>query len=128
MYGKNSVHPFNLLHETSMLTDCFALARPTAEVLSWIEELLYLINSKSNLLGDGRDLAKISSDLGLDQASLTTVVARTPQKTALKVFRLIYPTVANRAACVSISRMSQIQLKNIYRQFFFSFHCTFFFL
>lgn len=96
------------------------LARPTAEVLEWLQELLYLINNNASFVGDGRDLNQIGEDLGLDQTSLLTVVARTPQKSALKLFRLLYPTISSRANCISISRMCQVELTNIYRELFIS--------
>ena len=75
------------------------------------------MNNKGAFRGDGRDLAKIGEDLGLSEASLVTVVARTPQKSALKLFRLIYPTVRSRAQCISISRIPRGLLENIYRKF-----------
>jgi hypothetical protein len=86
-------------------------------VLEWLQELLYLMNNNISFTGDGRDLKKIGEDLGLDEASLLTVVARTPQKSALKLFRLLYPTIGSRAGCISISEMAQEQLENIYCEF-----------
>jgi hypothetical protein len=92
------------------------LARPNAEVLEWLQEMLFLMNNNGSFVGDDRSLKQIGEDLGLDEASLATVVARTPQKSALKLFRLLYPTVGSRANCGSISKMCQEQLKNIYRE------------
>jgi hypothetical protein len=62
-------------------------------------------------------MKQIGKDLGLDEASLVTVAARTPQKSALKLFRLLYPTVGSRAKCMSISKIPQEQLDHIYREF-----------
>ena len=96
------------------------LARPTAEVLEWLQELFYLINNNGSFVGDGRNLQKIGEDLGLDEASLLTVAARTPQKSALKLFRLLYPTIASRAKCISILKISESVLDNIYREFIYN--------
>jgi hypothetical protein len=76
-----------------------------------------LIDNNTSFNGDGRDLKKIGEDLGLDEASLLTVVARTPQKSALKLFRLLYPTIGSRANCISISEMAQAQLEDVYCEF-----------
>ncbi|CAF1360031.1 unnamed protein product [Rotaria sordida] len=89
-------------------------ARPTAEVVEWIQELLDLMNNKTSFQGDGRILDTIVDDLGLDEVSFITVAARTPQESALKLFHLLYPTVISRANCGSISRVHQAQLNNIY--------------
>jgi hypothetical protein len=72
------------------------------------------MNNNVTFIGDDRDLKQIGEDLGLDEASLLTVTARTPQKSALKLFRLLYPTVGNRANCISIAKMNAQQLGNIY--------------
>ncbi|CAF4637124.1 unnamed protein product, partial [Rotaria sp. Silwood2] len=88
--------------------------RPTAEVFEWLQEMLDLMNNKASFQGDGRSLDKIIEDLKLDEVSFITVAARTPQKSALKLFRLLYPTVSSRANCGSISRVPRAQLDNIY--------------
>ena len=64
--------------------------------------------------GDGRTLEQIGAALGTDSTALVSVAARTPQKSALKIFRLLYPTVDSRARCQSISRIPQEQLNDIY--------------
>ena len=71
--------------------------------------------------GDGRSLDQLGEDLGIDPASLATVAARTPQKSALKLFRLLYPTIGSRANCRSISSVPQEQLDNIYSKFSYIF-------
>ena len=76
------------------------------------------INGDGSYSGDGRSLEKIGEDLGLDPMSLAIVVARTPQKSSLKLFRLLYPTIHERAAVGSIQTLPQEQLENIYREFF----------
>ena len=79
--------------------------------------MFHLMDNHGVYTGDGRTLEQIGAALGIDPASLVSVAARTPQKSALKLFRLLYPTVASRARCQSISRMSQEQLNDIYGQF-----------
>lgn len=64
--------------------------------------------------GDGRNLSQIDEDLGVDEANLATVAARTPQRSALKLFRALYPTIAKRADCRSIRNLPQAMLDNIY--------------
>ncbi|CAF1228441.1 unnamed protein product [Rotaria magnacalcarata] len=90
------------------------LPRPTAEALEWLQELFDLMNSNTSFRSDGRSLAKIGEDLGLDEPSLMIVAARTPQKSALKLFRLLYPTIGNRTDCKSISDRPSEVLQNIY--------------
>ena len=92
------------------------LARPTAEVLEWLRELFDLLINGS-LKQDERNLSKIGDSLVLNETQLITVAARTPQKSALKLFRLIYPTIGSRAALVSISKIPKIILDNAYREF-----------
>ena len=92
----------------------FCLARPTAEVIEWLHELFDIMNNNGPFSGDGRTLKGIGKELGIDEASLVTIAARTPQKSALKLFRLLYPTVDSRAKCGSISKVPQEQLENIY--------------
>jgi hypothetical protein len=104
------------------------LARPKAEVLEWLEELLYLMNSNSSYTGDGRDLRKIGEELGLDETSLLMVVARTPQKSALKLFRLLYPTISSRAKCESISKMSKTTMDNVYGEVTYNIFVIFIFV
>ncbi|CAF4878636.1 unnamed protein product, partial [Rotaria sp. Silwood2] len=89
--------------------------RPTAEVLEWLRELFDLLNSNAGFRGDGRSLSSIGEELGIDETNLITVAARTPQKSALKLFRLLYPTIGLRASCISISKLPEEQLQNIYR-------------
>ena len=72
------------------------------------------MNNRAIFQGDGRSVNTIVQDLGVDEVSLATVAARTPQKSALKLFRLLYPTVSSRAKCGSISRVPQAQLDNMY--------------
>lgn len=105
--------------ETGRRKQCivFTLARPTAEVFEWLKELLDLMNNNGVFSGDGRTLDQIGQDLGVDPTSLLTVVARTPQKSALKLFRLVYSTVAKRAECRSIKHVPQEVLQNIYGKF-----------
>lgn len=69
--------------------------------------------------GDGRSLEQLAEDLGLDQMTSMSVAARTPQKSALKLFRILYPTNSCRAKCRSITNVPQEQLVNIYRMIFF---------
>jgi hypothetical protein len=95
----------------------FNLARPAAEVLEWLQELFDLMSNNGAFKGDGRTLNKIGQDLHLDETSLIAVLARTPQKSALKLFRLLYPTVGGRAKCGSISNIPKQQLENIYGEF-----------
>ncbi len=95
----------------------YNLARPTAEVLDWLNELFLLMDKNRSFCGDGRDLVQIGEDLKLDTTALMTVAARTPQKSALKLFRLLYPTTNGRARLVSISNVEQQKLKNIYCEF-----------
>ncbi|CAF2842983.1 unnamed protein product [Rotaria sp. Silwood2] len=90
------------------------LPRPTAEVLEWLRELFDLLNSNAGFRGDGRSLSSIGEELGIDETNLITVAARTPQKSALKLFRLLYPTIGLRASCISISKLPEEQLQNIY--------------
>ncbi|CAF1421172.1 unnamed protein product [Adineta ricciae] len=90
------------------------IPRPTAEVLEWLSELFDIISSNGVFVGDGRSLEQIGHELGIDTTSLATISARTPQKSALKIFRLLYPTVGSRANCGSISAVPQEQLENIY--------------
>ena len=98
---------------------CFILtsARPTVAVVEWLEELFHLMKDNKAFSGDGRTLNDIGIQIGLDPADLVTVQARTPQKSALKIFRLLYPTIGSRAACGSISRISKEELENIYSEF-----------
>jgi hypothetical protein len=97
--------------------DFFSLARPTAEVLEWLHELIDLMNNNGIFSGDGRSLEAIGDALGLDKTSLVTVAARTPQKSSLKLFRLLYPTVGSRANCISIAKIPKEKLENIYCEF-----------
>ncbi|CAF1233897.1 unnamed protein product [Adineta ricciae] len=90
------------------------IPRPNADVLDWLTELMDLMKNNGRFKGDGRTLEKIGEDLGLDKTSLITVAARTPQKSALKIFRLLYPTIGSRADCMSISAIPKEQLENIY--------------
>ena len=83
----------------------FNLARPTAEVLEWLQQLFQIMDNNANFKGDERTLNKIGRYLSLDKTTLITVAARTPQKSALKLFRLLYPTVGSRANCGSISKI-----------------------
>ncbi len=85
-------------------------------------------------VGDGRTLEQIGDDLGVDAASLVTVIAQTLQQSALKLFRLLYPTVGSRAKCQSIGKIPREQLNDIYskfsytlliNKFIFVFQCTF---
>ncbi|CAF1464160.1 unnamed protein product [Adineta steineri] len=94
------------------------IPRPTAAVTEWLEELFHLMKDNKAFPGDGRNLKSIGEDLGLEPENLVTVAARTPQKSALKLFRLLYPTIGNRAACVSISKLPKEQLQNIYSEIF----------
>jgi hypothetical protein len=80
------------------------------------------INGDGSYSGDGRSLEKIGEDLGLDSVSLVTVAARTPQKSALKLFRLLFPTIRDRACIGSIKNMPQEQLGNIYGEYFSCIH------
>jgi hypothetical protein len=66
--------------------------------------------------GDGRTLNGIGEDLCLNASNLVTIAARTPQKSALKLFRLLFSTVGDRAACGSISKIDNEILQNIYRK------------
>lgn len=97
----------------------FVLARPTAEVAEWLQELFDLLSAGNLFKGDGRSLEQIAEDLGVDQTTSIFVAARTPQKSALKLFRTLYPTIGSRANCRSISKVPQKQLDDIYRMFFF---------
>lgn len=63
--------------------------------------------------GDGRSLEQIAEDLGLDPMTSMAIAARTPQKSALKFFRILYPTISSRANCTSIVNVPQGQLQNI---------------
>jgi hypothetical protein len=94
------------------------VGRPSAEVIEWLNEIMDTINGDGSYSGDGRSLEKIGEDLGLDPMSLAIVIARTPQKSSLKLFRLLYPTILERAAVGSIQNLPQEQLENIYREFF----------
>ena len=96
----------------------FNLARPTAEVLEWLSELFDIMSSNGVFVGDGRSLEQIGHELGIDSTSLAVISARTPQKSALKIFRLLYPTVGSRANCRSISAVPQEQLDNIYGELY----------
>ncbi|UJR19819.1 hypothetical protein I4U23_022952 [Adineta vaga] len=91
-----------------------SIPRPTADVIEWIRELMDILNSNGMFTGDGRTLDQIGEDLGVDPASLATVLARTPQKSSLKLFRLLYPTISSRAHCRSILSVPDEQLTNIY--------------
>ena len=75
------------------------------------------MNNNGTFKGDGRTLEKLGEDLGLEGTVMVTVAARTPQKSALKLFRLLYPTINERARCRSISKIPKEQLQNIYRKF-----------
>ncbi|CAF4980346.1 unnamed protein product [Rotaria sp. Silwood1] len=90
------------------------LPRPTAEVLEWLRELFDLLNSNGAFRGDGRSLSSIGDELGIDEMHRITVAARTSQKSALKIFRLLYPTISLRANCISIAKLPETQLQNIY--------------
>ncbi|CAF4600336.1 unnamed protein product [Rotaria socialis] len=100
-------HQLNELKSTT-------LPRPTAEALDWLRELFDLLDNNATFRGDGRSLDKIGEDLGLDSTNLITVAARTPQKSALKLFRILYPTIGSRANCISISNIPDEKLTNIY--------------
>lgn len=89
-------------------------ARPTAEVMEWLEELFEIMNRNGKFKGDEKTLNALGEKLGLDTTSLLTVHARTPQKSSLKLFRLLYPTVGDRARCGSISKIPAKQLECIY--------------
>jgi len=95
----------------------FNLARPTAEVLYWLHELLDLMNNKGLFKGDGRSLKTIAKALKINETNLITVAARTPQKSALKLFRLLYSTISSRAELGSISKVPAQQLENIYCEY-----------
>ena len=84
--------------------------------MEWLRELFDLL-SNGSLKQDERNLSMIGDSLGLDETQLITVAARTPQKSALKLFRLIYPTIGSRATLVSISKVPKTILDNIYREF-----------
>ncbi|CAF1055761.1 unnamed protein product [Rotaria sordida] len=90
------------------------LPRPTAEVLEWLRELFDLLNSNAAFRGDGKSLSSVGEELGIDETARITVAARTPQKSALKIFRLLYPTISLRANCISILKLPEEQLQNIY--------------
>ncbi|CAF1547364.1 unnamed protein product, partial [Rotaria magnacalcarata] len=79
----------------------------------------------SNLIGFSRRTNEIPSTIVLrdravvasqrfDNTNLITVAARTPQKSALKLFRILYPTIGSRANCISISNIPDEKLTNIY--------------
>jgi hypothetical protein len=93
------------------------LARPTAGVLEWLQELFDLMNNNRAFRGDDTALEKIAEALGIDATSLVSIAARTPQKSSLKLFRLLYPTTGSRGKCRSISEVPGEQLQNIYREF-----------
>ena len=78
------------------------------------------MNNNGTFKGDQGTLTTLGAQLGLDQATLVTVAARTPQKSSLKLFRILYPTVGSRAACGSISNVPREQLENIYCEFNYS--------
>ncbi len=86
-------------------------------MVEWLQELFDLMNNNGVFRGDGRTLDKIGKDLGLDAANLVTVAARTPQRSALKLFRLLFPTIGSRAECVSITNIPQKTLHDIYGKF-----------
>ncbi|CAF2162797.1 unnamed protein product [Rotaria magnacalcarata] len=54
-------------------------ARPTAEVLDWLQELFDIMGNNGAFRGDGRCLNTIGGALGQDEASLVGVAARTPK-------------------------------------------------
>ncbi|CAF1110826.1 unnamed protein product [Rotaria magnacalcarata] len=105
---------YNVLKKRVAFVKTSTIPRPTSEVLDWLHELLDIMKNNGAFKGDGRSLNKIGQDLGLDETSLISVAARTPQKSALKLFRLLYPTVGSRAECGSISKVPPKQLENIY--------------
>ncbi|CAF3774785.1 unnamed protein product [Rotaria magnacalcarata] len=105
---------YNVLKKQVAFIKTSTIPRPTSEVLDWLHELLDIMKNNGAFKGDGRSLNKIGQDLGLDETSLISVAARTPQKSALKLFRLLYPTVGSRAECGSISKVPPKQLENIY--------------
>ncbi|CAF4203837.1 unnamed protein product, partial [Rotaria magnacalcarata] len=88
--------------------------RPTAEMLDWLQELFDIMCNNGAFRGDGRCLNTIGGALGQDETSLVGVAARTPQKSALKLFRLLYPTIGSRVKCGSVSKVPKEQLENIY--------------
>jgi hypothetical protein len=96
----------------------FILARPAASVVGWLEEVLHSLD-EGQYQGDGRSKQEVADTLGLDEVSLLTVVGRTAQKTALKIFRRKYPTPRARAAIASIVEMDEEELNNIYSRSFF---------
>ena len=106
-------HRLNILLHTCV----FDLARPLAEAVEWLREMFDLMDNHGVYVGDGRTLEQICAALRLDPAALVAIAARTPQTSALKIFRLLYPTVASRAGCQSISRIPQEQLNDIYSKF-----------
>ncbi|CAF5044534.1 unnamed protein product, partial [Rotaria magnacalcarata] len=91
--------------------------RPTAEMLDWLQELFDIMCNNGAFRGDGRCLNTIGGALGQDETSLVGVAARTPQKSALKLFRLLYPTIGSRVKCGSVSKVPKEQLENIYSEF-----------
>ncbi|CAF0969744.1 unnamed protein product [Adineta steineri] len=95
------------------------MPRPTAEVVEWLRELFDIMTNNGLFKGDGRTLKRIAHDLGLDETATITIAARTPQRSSLKLFRLIYPTISSRANCISIGSVPQAQLNNIYREFIY---------
>ncbi len=100
------------------LKNSFILARPDAPVVGWLEEVLLSLD-EGQYQGDGRSKEEVADTLGLDAVSLLTVVGRTAQKTALKIFRRKYPTPRARAAIGSIVEMDEEELHNIYGKRFF---------
>ncbi|CAF2154232.1 unnamed protein product [Rotaria magnacalcarata] len=105
---------YNVLKKQVAFIKTSTIPRPTSEVLDWLHELLDIMKNNGAFKGDRRSLNKIGQDLGLDETSLISVAACTPQKSALKLFRLLYPTVGSRAECGSISKVPPKQLENIY--------------
>ncbi|CAF2786810.1 unnamed protein product [Rotaria sp. Silwood2] len=90
-----------------------SIPRPSAPVVGWLEEVLGSID-EGQYQGDGRSKSEVADALNLDPISLLTVVGRTAQKTALKIFRRKYPTPRARANIGSIVEMDEEELQNIY--------------
>ncbi|CAF1686156.1 unnamed protein product [Rotaria magnacalcarata] len=105
---------YNVLKRQVAYLKSSTISRPTAEMLDWLQELFDIMCNNGAFRGDGRCLNTIGGALGQDETSLVGVAARTPQKSALKLFRLLYPTIGSRVKCGSVSKVPKEQLENIY--------------